>query len=150
MSTEPESIPEEPAVMKRSRAKIWVRAGIFAIFTVLFSVALYEDIVRGVFPLWGVIVIALPAIAFGLWMSRFVPMQVHLHHQHITFSFDRIYFVLILTLVIVKVAASKFPGWEVLADVIMVFILGMMFGRIGGIGLRVRGLKEKHDFDGGG
>jgi hypothetical protein len=79
-------------------------------------------------------------------MSRFVPMQVHVAHQHITFSFDRIYFVLILTLVIVKIAASKSLGWEILADAIMVFILGMMFGRIGGIGLRVRSLKQDHTF----
>ena len=148
MPTTPETPPQKPPVMKRSRAKLWVRTGIFVIFTILFAVALYEDISGGVFPLWAAVVIFIPAVGFGLWMSRFVPMQVHLVHQHITFSFDRIYFVLILTLVIVKVAASKFPGWEVLADAIMVFILGMMFGRIGGIGLRVRGLKDRHDFDG--
>ena len=146
MPDDPESIPQEPAMMKRSRAKLWVRTGIFLFFAILFSFALYEDISQGIFSLWAGVVIFIPAIAFGFWMSRFVPMQVHVHHQHITFSFDRIYFVLILALVIIKIAASKFPGWEVLADAIMVFILGMMVGRIGGIGLRVRGLKEQHDF----
>jgi len=148
MPDDTESTPKEPKMMKRSRAKIWVRTAIFAIFTILFAFALYEDISAGIFSIWAAVVIVIPAVAFGFWMSRFVPMQVHVVHQHITFSFDRIYFVLILTLVIVKVAASKFPGWEVLADAIMVFILGMMFGRIGGIGLRVRGLKDTHDFDG--
>ena len=146
MPDEQESIPKEPAMMKRSRAKLWVRTGIFIFFAILFSFALYEDISAGIFPLWAGVIIFIPAVAFGFWMSRFVPMQVHLYHQHITFSFDRIYFILILTLVIIKIAASKFPGWEVLADSIMVFILGMMVGRIGGIGLRVRGLKEQHDF----
>ncbi len=146
MPQQPGLIPEKPPMMKRSRAKIWVRTGIFLFFTLLFAAALYEDIVRGIFPAWAVIAIFIPAVGFGFWMSRFVPMEVHSHHQHITFSFDRIYFVLILLLVIVKLVASKFPGWEVLADTIMVFILGMMFGRIGGIGLRVRELKDEHGF----
>ena len=148
MPTTPETPPQKPPVMKRSRAKLWVRTGIFVIFTILFVVALYEDISAGVFSLWAAVVIFIPAVGFGFWMSRFVPMQVHLAHQHITFSFDRIYFVLILALVIVKIAASKSLGWEILADSIMVFILGMMLGRIGGIGLRVRSLKKDHDFDG--
>ena len=147
MTTSPETPSPAPPMMKRSRAKLWVRTGIFIFFAILFSFTLYEDISRGIFPLWAGVAIFIPAIAFGFWMSRFVPMQVHVHHQHITFSFDRIYFILILTLVIIKIAASKFPGWEVLADAIMVFILGMMVGRIGGIGLRVRSLKDQHDFD---
>jgi hypothetical protein len=146
MTIDSEPAPQEPPVIKRSRAKIWVRTGIFVIFTILFAFALYEDISAGVFPLWAAVVIFIPAVGFGFWMSRFVPMQVHVAHQHITFSFDRIYFVLILTLVIVKIAASKSLGWEILADAIMVFILGMMFGRIGGIGLRVRSLKQDHTF----
>jgi hypothetical protein len=148
MPTTPETPPQKPPVMKRSRAKLWVRTGIFVIFTILFAVALYEDISGGIFPLWAAVVIFIPAVGFGFWMSRFVPMQVHLAHQHITFSFDRIYFVLILALVVVKIAASKSLGWTILADAIMVFILGMMLGRIGGIGLRVRSLKKDHDFEG--
>ncbi len=146
--TDPQEAPTKaPPMMKRSRAKLWVRAGIFAFFTILFAFALYEDISNGIFPLWAAVVIIIPAVAFGFWMSRFVPMQAHVSHQQITFSFDRIYFVLILLLVITKVVASKLPGWEILADAIMVFILGMMFGRIGGIGLRVRSLKDQHEFD---
>ena len=132
--------------MKRSRAKIWMRTGIFLFFTGLFSFMLYEDMSSGLFPWWAAIIIFIPAVAFGFWMSRFVPMQVHEQHKHITFSFDRIYFALIWTLVIVKALAGRFPGWNLLADVLMVAILGIMSGRLGGIGLRVRGLKQKHGF----
>jgi len=135
-----------PPFVKRSRAKIWMRTGIFLFFAVLFSLMLYEDIRQGFFPWWAGIIIFIPSVIFGFWMSRFVPMQVHEQHKHITFSFDRIYFALIWTLVIVKALAGHFPGWNLLADILMVAILGIMSGRLGGIGLRVRGLKRTHGF----
>ena len=73
-------------------------------------------------------------------------MQVHLTSKHITMSFDKIYFAVILTLVIGKLVAGRFFGLTVLADVIICAILGLMTGRLGGIGVRVRGLKRKHGF----
>jgi len=136
---------DKPPVMKQSRAKLWIRAAIFIFFGVLFAVALYNDITRGIFPLWGVVIVLIPAILFGFWISRFVPMKVHQAHGVVTLSFDFIYLVLIVVLVVIKVLAGMMSGWEIIADIIMVFILGMMFGRIGGIGLRVRGLKKEHN-----
>ena len=60
--------------------------------------------------------------------------------------FDKVYFAVILTLVIGKLAAGQFFGLTVLADVIICAILGLMTERLGGIGVRVRGLKRKHAF----
>ena len=79
-------------------------------------------------------------------MRDLVPMQVHLTSKHITMSFDKIYFAVILTLVIGKLVAGRFFGLTVLADVIICAILGLMTGRLGGIGVRVRGLKREHGF----
>ncbi len=146
MSSNPESAPAKPPVVKRSRAKIWMRTGILALFTVMFSLALYQDISQGRFPLWAVAVIFLPALAFGFWISRLVPMTAHAEHQFVTLSFDKVYFVLIWGLVIIKFIAGKSSGWQVVADVLMVAILGIMSGRLGGIGLRVRQLKKDHHF----
>ena len=61
-------------------------------------------------------------------------------------AFDKIYFAVILALVIGKLVAGKFFGLTVLADVIICAILGLMTGRLGGIGIRVRGLKRQHGF----
>jgi len=135
---------DKPPVLKQSTAKIWIRTFIFIFFGILFTIALYGDILHGIFPLWGVIVVLIPAILFGFWLSRFVPMKMHHTHGVVTLSFDIVYLVLIVILVIIKVLATTINGWEMIADIIMVLILGMMFGRIGGIGLRVRRLKEIH------
>jgi hypothetical protein len=67
-----------------------------------------------------------------------------LHSQHITFSFDRVYFALILTLVIAQAVTGKLPGMAVWADGLMCVILGLMVGRLSGICLRVRSLKLQH------
>ncbi len=75
-------------------------------------------------------------------MSRLVPMQVHSVFEVITISFDRIYFGLILILVIVKELAGEFLRISVIADVIMCIILGLMIGRLSGIYLRVNYLKN--------
>lgn len=79
-------------------------------------------------------------------MSKLVPMQVHSFHQIITISFDRAYFGLILILVIIKDLAGDFLRINVMADVIMCIILGLMIGRLCGIYLRVNYLK-KTEFD---
>jgi hypothetical protein len=53
---------------------------------------------------------------------------------------------LIWVLVIAKLIASRIPVLITASDVIMCVILGIMFGRLGGIGLRVRQLKMQHGF----
>jgi hypothetical protein len=73
-----------------------------------------------------------------------VPMQVHVNSQQVTLSFDRVYFALILTLVIAKAVTGKVPGLAIWADVLMCVILGLMMGRLSGICLRVRDLKIRH------
>lgn len=61
----------------------------------------------------------------------------------VALSFDRIYFVLVWLLVIAKFILGRIPGMNLVADIIMCLILGIMSGRLGGIGLRVRGLKNE-------
>jgi hypothetical protein len=126
--------------MKHSRAKIWIRTGLLTIFSILFGTYLVRDISAGVFRWeWGLAVFAL-CFPLGMWMSRLVPMQAQ-SAEIVTLSFDRIYFVLIWLLVIVKFILGRIPGMNLTADIIMCSILGIMSGRLGGIGLRVRRLK---------
>ena len=68
------------------------------------------------------------------------------HYKHITLSFDRLYFALILALVIAKAITGKVSGLGAWSDAIMCAILGIMSGRLSGICLRVRGLKVQHQF----
>jgi hypothetical protein len=128
--------------MKYSRAKIWIRTGLLTIFSMIFGTYLIRDISAGLFRWeWGLTVFAL-CIPLGMWMSRLVPMQA-LSAEIVTLSFDRIYFVLIWLLVIAKFILGHIPGMNLSADIIMCSILGIMSGRLGGIGLRVRGLKNE-------
>lgn len=132
--------------MKRSRAKLWIRAGILAVFGTLFGYLLYRDVAGGVYHWAWALAVFLPFLAVGFFMRTLVPMQVHPASQHITMSFDRIYFAVILLLVIVKAVAGRAPGLGVWADVAMCVILGLMIGRLSGICLRVRDLKIRHNF----
>lgn len=128
--------------MKYSRAKIWVRTGLLTIFSIIFGTYLARDISAGLFHWqWGLAVLAL-CFPIGMWMSRLVPMQA-LSAELVTLSFDRIYFVLIWLLVIAKFILGHIPGMNLAADIIMCSILGIMSGRLGGIGLRVRELKRQ-------
>ena len=128
--------------MKYSRAKIWVRTGLLTIFSILFGTYLVHDMSAGIFHWqWGVAVLAL-CFPIGMWMSRLVPMQAQ-SAELVTLSFDRIYFVLIWLLVIAKFILGHIPGMNLAADIIMCSILGIMSGRLGGMGLRVRALKRQ-------
>ena len=128
--------------MKYSRAKIWVRTGLLTIFSILFGTYLVHDMSAGIFHWqWGAAVLAL-CFPIGMWMSRLVPMQAQ-SAELVTLSFDRIYFVLIWLLVIAKFILGHIPGMNLAADIIMCSILGIMSGRLGGIGLRVRALKRQ-------
>jgi hypothetical protein len=62
----------------------------------------------------------------------------------VTLSLDRVYLFLIWFLVIAKLIIGRIPFFTPEADFIMSAIIGIMFGRLGGIGLRVRQLKLQH------
>jgi hypothetical protein len=132
---------ESPPIMKRSRAKIWIRTGILAVFGSLFGVILYHDIASGVFRWSWALIAFLLCLPAGFWMRKLVPMQVHPASRHVTLSFDRVYFALIVLLVIIKVIAGRLSGATILADVVMCMILGLMIGRLSGICLRVHDLR---------
>jgi hypothetical protein len=128
--------------MKRSRAKIWLRTAMLVIFGTIFGLTIYQDIVSGVLHwLWALLAFLL-CLPVGFWMRKFVPMQLHRASRHVTLSFDRIYFVAIVLLVIVKIVTGNISHITILADFAMCMILGLMIGRLGGIGLRVRDLKR--------
>ncbi len=127
--------------MKKSRFKIWLRAFLFIQFSAIFGVYFFRDIAAGHFR-WGWVgLIYLLSFPLGMWMSRLVPMRADAETRAVLLSMDVVYLVLIWVLVITKLIASMFPAWVFLADICMAVILGIMSGRLGGIGLRVRQLK---------
>jgi hypothetical protein len=132
--------------MKKSRFKIWLRAVLFVLFGSLFIFYFVRDIGNGYFSWAWTAVLFLLCIPVGFLMSRLVPMQIDRGVKAVTLSLDRIYLILIWVLVIAKLIASHIPSLIVISDVIMCVILGIMFGRLGGIGLRVRDLKKQHGF----
>jgi len=138
------SAQETPPLFKQSRAKLWIRTVILIIFGTLFGIALLRDIHAGAFRWSWAMMIFLPFLVVGFWMRRLVPMQVHIASRCITFSFDRIYFSLILLLVIAKAVAGRAWSLTSLSDIIMCVILGLMIGRLSGICLRVHHLKKSH------
>lgn len=141
-----ESIKSFRGEMKKSRFKIWLRAALFFIFGTLFTVYFVRDIHNGYFN-WGWTVLLFTLfIPIGFLLSHIVPMQANIESKAVTLSLDRFYLVLIWVLVIAKLIASHIPSQVTLSDVIMCAILGIMFGRLGGIGLRVRQLKIQHGF----
>ncbi len=132
--------------MKKSRAKIWLRAFLLIQFSAIFSFYFFRDIAKGYFTWDKVVLTILIFIPIGFLMSYIVPMQANVEIQAVTFSLDRVYLFLIWLLVITKLLASYYYQAESVADVIMCIILGIMGGRLGGIGIRVRKLKIKHRF----
>ena len=132
--------------MKKSRFKIWLRAFLLIQFSVIFSIYFFRDIAAGYFTWERVALTTLFFIPIGFLMSYIVPMRANIELQAVTFSLDRVYLFLIWFLVIAKLLLSYKYHAEAIADVIMCAILGIMGGRLGGIGLRVRKLKIKHNF----
>ena len=142
----PVSLKSLRGEMKKSRFKIWLRAGLFFLFGSLFMSYFIRDIANRHFT-WGwVFLLFVAFVPVGLLLSRIVPMQVDTEAKAVTLSLDRTYLILIWVLVIAKLIASHIPAWIPVSDLIMCAILGIMFGRLGGIGLRVRGLKSLHGF----
>ena len=131
--------------MKKSRFKIWLRAFLLIQFSIIFGIYFTRDVAAGHFT-WGkVALIILLFIPIGFLMSNIVPMKADLELDAVTLSLDKIYLFLIWFLVIFKLLASYYYHADVVADVIMSLILGIMAGRLGGIGVRVRRLKLKHN-----
>ncbi|MBT7073380.1 MAG: hypothetical protein HN922_00555 [Anaerolineae bacterium] len=132
--------------MPKSRFKIWLRAFLLIQFSVIFSIYFSHDIAAEYFTWERVAITTLLFIPIGFLMSYLVPMRANIELQAVTFSLDKIYLFLIWLLVITKLLASYLYHTETVADVIMCIIIGIMAGRLGGIGLRVRKLKIKHNF----
>lgn len=132
--------------MKKSRFKIWLRAFLFIQFSALFSIYFVRDIANGYFNwTWVALVFAL-FIPAGFLMSLIVPMKADIELGAVILSLDRVYLFLIWFLVIAKLIIGRVPSFALEADFIMCAILGIMFGRLGGMGLRVRQLKLQHGF----
>ncbi len=127
--------------MKKSHFKIWLRAFLFVQFSAIFGVYFWRDISAGYFRWEWAALIYLACLPVGFLMSRIVPMRADIEARAVLLSLDRVYLVLIWVLVIAKLIAGQFPAWVFLADICMAVILGIMSGRLGGIGLRVRRLK---------
>ena len=131
--------------MKKSRFKIWLRAFLLVQFSFFFSILLFRDIAEGYFT-WGwAALTVLFFIPIGFWMSRLVPMRADIEEQAVILSIDKIYLILIWVLVIAKVLCSYVFDLAIVADVIMCAIIGIMGGRLAGIGLRVRKLKVENN-----
>lgn len=82
----------------------------------------------------------------GFLLSLIVPMKADLELSAVTLSLARIYLFLIWFLVIAKLIIGCIPPFTPEADFIMSAIIGIMFGRLSEIGIRVRQLKLQHDF----
>jgi hypothetical protein len=127
--------------MKKSRFKIWLRAFLFIQFSAIFGVYFFRDISAGHFRWDWVILIYLLCLPLGFLMSRIVPMRADVESRAVMMSLDRVYLVLVWILVIVKLITGRIPSLVFVADSCMAVILGIMSGRLGGIGIRVRRLK---------
>ncbi|MBT3338054.1 MAG: hypothetical protein HN855_12085 [Anaerolineae bacterium] len=132
--------------MKKSPFKIWLRAFLLVQFSFIFGVYLFHDIGNGYFKWEWVALLILFFIPVGFLMSHIVPMQANIEERAVTLSLDKIYLVLIWILVIGKLLASYVFHVETISDVIMCTIIGIMGGRLGGIGIRVRKLKRSNNF----
>jgi hypothetical protein len=132
--------------MKKSRFKIWLRAFLFIQFSALFCFYFFRDIAHGYFNWEWVAILFTLFIPVGFLLSLIVPMRADIELRAVTLSLDRAYLFLIWFLVVIKLILGSIPAFTPEADFIMCAILGIMFGRLGGIGLRVRQLKLHHDF----
>ncbi len=133
--------------MKKSRFKIWLRAALLIQFCGIFGFFLFRDISHGYFN-WGWVSLnccSLCANWFFDESTSFLCKQIQLRRES-PFRWIESTLVLIWVLVIAKVITGQVQSLTVIADIIMCLILGIMSGRLGGIGLRVRDLKVRHGF----
>ncbi|MBI5954744.1 MAG: hypothetical protein HY865_24055 [Chloroflexi bacterium] len=132
--------------MKKSRYKIWLRAFLFVQFSAIFFVYFFRDVGHGYFKWEWVALVFVSFIPLGFLLSLIVPMKADVGLGAVTLSLDKFYLFLIWFLVIAKLIIGRIPPFTPEADFIMAAIMGIMFGRLGGIGLRVRRLKLQHGF----
>ena len=132
--------------MQKSRFKIWLRAFLFIQFSLLFSFYFIRDIGHGYFKWEWVGLVLATFIPVGFLLSLIVPIKADMQTQAVTFSLDRFYLFLIWFLVVAKLIIGRIPSFTPEADFIMAAIIGIMFGRLGGIGLRVRRLNLQRGF----
>jgi hypothetical protein len=132
--------------LKKSRFKIWLRAFLLVQFTAMFCVYFFRDIGNGYYSWKSVLIVFACFIPVGFLLSLIVPMKADVKLRVVTLSLDRVYLFLIWFLVIAKLIIGRVPFFTPEADFIMSAIIGIMFGRLGGIGLRVRQLKLQHGF----
>lgn len=132
--------------LKKSRYKIWLRAFLFVQFSAMFCIYFVRDIGNGYFSWTGVLEVFACFVPVGFLLSLIVPMKADVELGAVTLSLDRIYLFLIWFLVVAKLIIGRVPSFAPEADFIMSAIMGIMFGRLGGIGLRVRQLKVQYGF----
>ncbi len=132
--------------LKKSRFKIWLRAFLLVQFSIIFFMYFFRDIGNGYYSWKSVALVIAAFIPVGFLLSLLVPMKADLELRAVTFSLDRFYLFLIWLLVIAKLIIGRVPYFIPEADFIMSAIIGIMFGRLSGIGLRVRQLKLQHGF----
>jgi len=128
--------------MKKIRFKILLRIFLLIQFSVIFGVYFWRDISAGYFRWDWVFLIYILCLPVGFLMSRIVPMRLDNETQAVIMSLDRVYLVLIWILVIAKLITGRIPSLVFVADICMAVILGIMTGRLGGIGNRVRRMKN--------
>ena len=133
--------------LKKSRYKIWLRAFLLFQFSVMFALYFFRDIANGYFKWEWVALVCASFIPVGFLLSLIVPMKADENLHAVTLSLDKVYLFLIWFLVIAKLIIGRIPAFTPEADFIMSAILGIMFGRLGGIGLRVRLLKIRYGFN---
>ena len=133
--------------LKKSRYKIWLRAFLLFQFSAMFALYFFRDIANGYFKWEWVALVCASFIPVGFLLSLIVPMKADENLHAVTLSLDKVYLFLIWFLVIAKLIIGRIPAFTPEADFIMSAILGIMFGRLGGIGLRVRQLKIRYGFN---
>jgi hypothetical protein len=135
-----------PPLRKQSHFKILLRTVIVMIFCTMFGVTLYYDLFHGIFQWYRGAITIILGMVVGSYLSRLVPMQIHEEAGCITLSFDRIYFSIILMLVIAKTITASLLHMKVLTDIIMCIIIGLMVGRLTGTYIRIRRIKTDPGF----
>ena len=130
--------------LKKSRFKIWLRAFLLIQFSVIFIIYFVHDIGNGYFRWEWVAIVVACFIPIGFLLSLIVPMKANIELKAVTLTLDHVYLFLIWLLVVSKLIIGTVPSFTPESDFIMSAIIGIMGGRLGGIGLRVRHLKRQN------